>query len=67
MQLELATLPVFVVELSAFCNEYDDHTFLTHCDQAKSRLTAPNDHLPALRLSQGTAEELDNVYMVANL
>lgn len=63
-QLKLPELPVLVVELSAFCNEYDDHTFLTHCDQKKSRLSTPNTHLPALRLAQSSAEEqLENVYM----
>ena len=38
-ELQAPDLPVFVVELSGFCNEYDTHTFLTHCDQKRSHLT----------------------------
>ena len=65
-QLELPEMPVLVVELSAFCNEYDDHTFLTHCDQRTTRLAEPNTHLPALRLAQSSAQQqLDNVLTIS--
>ena len=30
-QLGAADLPFLVAELSGYCNEYDTHTFLTHC------------------------------------
>ena len=64
--LSAPTLPVLVVELSAYCNEYDTHTFLTHCDQRTSHLSVSNSHLPALRHAQAAALNLSHVYMVPN-
>lgn len=64
-QLQQADLPVFVVELSGYCNEYDTHTFLSHCDQHRSHLKASNKHLPALRLAQSITW-LEHVRVIPN-
>jgi hypothetical protein len=66
-QLHMEGLPVLVIELSGFCNEFDTHTFLTHCDQHRSHLTATDTHLPALRLAQHTgANTVPDVHVIAN-
>ena len=66
-QLAAPTLPFMVVELSGFCNEFDTHTFLTHCDAHTSALKARNWHLPSIRLAQSAAtKHLTGVHVVPN-
>ena len=55
--------PFFVVELAAYCNEHDESTFRTFCDSNTTTLTAPDYHLPALRVAQAAALHLPHVYM----
>ena len=65
--LELPKLPIMAVELAAYCNDHDFSTYHTWCDEPKSVLNGTDYHLPALRLAQASAEELSDVYMIANL
>lgn len=54
-------VPFFVVELAAYCNEQDETTFRTFCDANTSKRTAPDYHLPAMRLAQQAALKAPNV------
>jgi hypothetical protein len=65
--MELPKLPIMAVELAAYCNDHDFSTYHTWCDEPKSVLTSTEYHLPALRLAQASAEDLSDVYMIANL
>ena len=52
VQLGAADLPFLVAELSGFCNEYDTHTFLTHCKFSTSTASI-NRHPPPPGLNHG--------------
>lgn len=54
-----STLPFFVVELAAYCNEQDESTFRTFCDANHSKLTAADYHLPEMRLAQAAVLDGD--------
>jgi hypothetical protein len=56
-------VPFFVVELSAYCNEHDQQTFRTFCDANTSALTAPDMHLPAMRIAQAAVLVEPDTYM----
>lgn len=58
-------LPFFVVELAAYCNEHDESTFRTFCDANTSALSAPDFHLPDMRVAQAAALALPNTYLVS--
>ena len=52
LKFGIPSLPFLVVELSAYCNEDNEKTFHTWCDQQSTHLTAPDPWLPAMRLAQ---------------
>lgn len=58
-------LPFFVVELAAYCNEQDESTFRTFCDSNVSSLTAPDFHLPAMRIAQAASLAVTETYLVS--
>eukprot|EP00039_Didymoeca_costata_P006674 m.92287 g.92287 ORF g.92287 m.92287 type:complete len:539 (-) comp13344_c0_seq1:90-1706(-) len=57
-------LPMFVVELAAYCNEHDSKTYLTWCDQNHSDISSVDYHLPEMRLAQRIALEDANTYFI---
>jgi sialate O-acetylesterase len=57
------SLPFVIVELAAYCNEQDENTFRTFCDANTSRLTAPDFHLPELRLAQARVLEVPHAFL----
>lgn len=59
--LSLPDLPFLVVELSAYCNEHDQSTYHTWCDQNTTALNSTDYHLPAMRMAQAKAEDMDLV------
>ena len=63
-KLNLPSLPFFVVELSAYCNERDTGTYKTWCD-LPAKIKTVDYHLPSMRLAQSAAEKLANVFIVS--
>ena len=67
LKFGIPSLPFFVVELSACCNEDNEKTCHTWCDQQTTHLTAPDPWPPAMRLAQqaGVAAAGANTVMVS--
>ena len=67
LKFGIPSLPFFVVELSAYCNEDNEKTCHTWCDQQTTHLTAPDPWPPAMRLAQqaGVAAAGANTVMVS--
>lgn len=64
LQLGQPSLPFLLVELSAYCNEHDERTFHTWCDQKTAVIKQVDYHLPSMRVAQASAEVLAHTAMV---
>jgi len=60
-------LAFIIVDMPVYCNEFGFKTWHTWCNHPKSALTAPDEHLPEMRLVQLAAEELPNVRAVSTM
>jgi hypothetical protein len=61
-----SSLPFFVVELAAYCNQNDESTFMVFCDSNTSTLTAEDYHLPEMRVAQAAVLANDSAAYLAS-
>ena len=46
------SLPFFIVELAAYCNQNDESKVMVFCDSKTTTLSAEDYHLPEMRVAQ---------------
>ena len=60
------SLPFFIVELAAYCNQNDESTFMVFCDSNTTTLAAADYHLPEMRIAQAAVLANDSAAYLAS-